>query len=472
MKSLRLITTVCLVLFGSLSTALADNADIYSVRFSDDGRYLITGGTGGEAGLKDGMRFLGGIKVWDASNGKFIEGFGKQSHLDTVFGNNHRRMSTRRWAISSFQDIVLNGSYPDGKIVMLPSSLSRVDQQTGLHVPSIIGGYMDFDDRSAQKIRLQGSVEQGNSCANIPGADDYIGPVVASDNGRYAAVVINTCTARALSSSAGTPQGFGYKSSLQVLDLTTLKVIHAQDRIDAGVYALGISNNGQRVAFVGSERFAVLDLPDSEIHVVEDYGKGQVFIVPRQFSTLHFSSDGGKLVSLKFIFDIDSGVETTLPWTLTDKAPQGRISNVKVSPDMSYFVLTQPKRSVLVFDDDGLPQPFGAADRVVILDATTGAKTPVEITDSLTSGKGCVTAISPNSQKLAVACKGGLIKVFNSRDGQQLWSRHNVGAKAREIPPHLKQVLNSTAPPALLSRQDGLLPWQTDKSASLSLAQH
>jgi hypothetical protein len=47
----------------------------------------------------------------------------------------------------------------------------------------------------------------------------------------------------------------------------------------------------------------------------------------------------------------------------------------------------------------------------------------------MTDGKRCVTDISPDSERVAVGCKGGLLRVYNARTGEMLWNKQNVGQK-------------------------------------------
>jgi hypothetical protein len=60
-----------------------------------------------------------------------------------------------------------------------------------------------------------------------------------------------------------------------------------------------------------------------------------------------------------------------------------------------------PKRSLIVFGDDGLPHSYGKADQVVVLSTENGKRTELNITNSMTEGKRCVTDISPDSSRPA-----------------------------------------------------------------------
>jgi len=152
-------------------------------------------------------------------------------------------------------------------------------------------------------------------------------------------------------------------------------------------------------------------------------------MIPRQFSTLQFSRDGSKLISLRNIYDIETGVENTFKWADGDAKKPSRISNIKVAPDLSYFAMVVPKRSLIVFGDDGLPHSYGKADKVILLDTESGKRTELEITQSKLEGKRCVTDISPDSRRVAVGCKGGLLRVYNARNGELLWNKQNLGQK-------------------------------------------
>jgi WD40 repeat protein len=238
--------------------------------------------------------------------------------------------------------------------------------------------------------------------------------------------VVNIC--KAVRDTDNRQVGFEYRSDLHIMDLAAFRVTQTVARIDAGVYALGITDSGRRVAFVGRDQFAVLDLDTDKRHVVETYPHS-VFVLPRQFSTLHFSKDGSKLVSLRNIYDIQTGTEQALKWAEDEAEKPRHISSVSVAPDLSYFAMVIPKRSLIMFGDDGLPHSYGKADKVVLLDTRTGKRTDLEITQSLTEGKRCVTDISPDSERVAVGCKGGLLRVYNARNGEMLWHAQNIGLK-------------------------------------------
>lgn len=407
------------------AAAHGSEADIYSIHFSEDGKYLITGGAGGFT-LAETEKHTGGIKVWNSETGALVEALGQRSDLDHIFGDQYGRVGNRRWGISNFKDVVLSGSYPDGKVVLLPSSLGHMVGNEKIEMPDFIGGYMDFSDKEPARIELAGLAGEKGNCDPKTGFYDYVGPVVASDNGRYAAVVVNICSATTGTDDQQT--GFEYRSDLHVMDLGKFKVIQTVEQIDAGIYALGITDKGDRVAFVGRDKFAVIDMPSGKRRVVESYPDSE-FVIPRQFSTLQFSKDGSKLISLRNIYDIDSGTEQTLAWAESEAKKPRRISSVKIAPDLSFFAIVVPKRSMIVFGDDGLPQSYGKADKVMLLDTKTGARTELEVTESMTEGKRCVTDISPDSQRVAVGCKGGLMRVYNARTGELIWNKRNIGEK-------------------------------------------
>jgi WD40 repeat protein len=227
-------------------------------------------------------------------------------------------------------------------------------------------------------------------------------------------------------------------SNLHIMDLASQKVVRSLPAIDGGIYALGITDDAERVAFVGRDRFAVVETASGERTDIEQYDDG-VFMIPRQFSKLHFSKDGNKLVSLRYIYDIETGTETELSWTETDAKKPKRVSQVRIAPDLSYFVLVQKQRALFMIGEDGLPRSYGKADRVIVWDTETGAERELPITDSMTEGKRCVVDISPDSQQVAVACKGGIIRLFSARDGELLWSKVNQGYKNDPLGKHLIQ---------------------------------
>ena len=444
------VSTAAALSLISACNAFADDADIYAIHFSEDGKHLITGGTGGElAGPKD--HFSGGIKVWDANSGSLVQSMGKQTDLDAVFGTDHGRIGKRHWGISSFKDVVMYGSYPNGKILLLPNSLGHMTGNDSVEAPSFIGGTMDFNNPAPQRINLSNTGTQSGSCDDNPYMYDYIGPVVPSDNGHYAAIVVNTCHVKSTAvNTADQGVSYEYQSTLHVMDLGTQKIISTRDRIDAGVYALGISNDGKQVAFVGRDRFAIVEAATGHMQTVEEYPDSD-FMIPRQFSKLQFSKDGGKLVSLRFIYDIKTGTEQPMHWLESDAKKPKRISSVTFAPDLSYFVMVQKKQSLITFGEDGLPHSYGKADRVMIMSTQTGEQVDLAITDSMTEGKRCVADVSPDSARVAVACKGGIMRMFNARNGELLWSKRNVSYKAQELSEHLMQVWNDSA--------DGDLPW-------------
>lgn len=425
MKLSTLLKTATLSLALLCTTGHAAEEDIYTVHFSADGKHIITGGAGGFT-LADTDKYTGGIKIWNARTGALVEAMGQHSDLDDIFGTQYGRVGDTRWGISNFKDVVLTGSYPDGKVLLLPSSLGRMVDNQDEQMPNFIGGYIDIASHAAKRIRLsQLSADRGD-CDPKTGFHDYVGPIVPSSNGRYAAIVVNIC--KAVHDDKDRQVGFEYRSDLHVVDLASFKVIDTVGKLDAGVYALGITDNGKRVAWVGRDQFAVLDIDSGERHIVESY-PNSAFLIPRQFSTLQFSKDGRKLVSLRNIYDIETGTEQTLKWTDSDTKKPMRISNISVAPDLSYFAMVLPKRSLIMFGDDGLPHSYGKADKVMLMNAVTGKRIDLEITESMTEGKRCVTDISPDSERVAVGCKGGLLRVYNARTGEMLWKKQNIGQK-------------------------------------------
>jgi len=426
MKLSDLFKTAALSLAMFSGTGNATEADIYSIHFSQDGKYLITGGAGGFT-LSETETHSGGIKIWNSDTGALVEALGQRSDLDHIFGDQYGRVGSNRWGISNFKDVVLSGSYPGGKVLLLPSSLGRMVNNEQGQMPDFIGGYLDFSDKEPARIELSHLTKNKGNCDPKSGFHDYVGPIVPSDNGGYAAIVVNTCNAT--TNKDDQQVRFEYRSDLHIMDLAKFKIIQTVEHIDAGVYALGITDNGKRVAFVGRDQFAVMDVDSGKRHVVETYGDSD-FMIPRQFSTLQFSKDGSKLISLRNIYDIETGTEKTLKWADDGEAKKPRrISSVKIAPDLSYFAIVVPKRSLIMFGDDGLPHSYGKADKVMLLNTETGARTELEITDSMTEGKRCVTDISPDSQRVAVGCKGGLLRVYNASTGKLIWDKQNIGQK-------------------------------------------
>ncbi|HHJ14877.1 MAG TPA: WD40 repeat domain-containing protein [Gammaproteobacteria bacterium] len=440
MKCSTLFKTTALALTLLSASVQATENDIYAVHFSQDGKYLITGGAGGYT-LASDAEHTGGIKIWDAGSGKLVEALGDRKDLDTLFGNAYGRVGNRRWGISNFKDVVLTGSYPDGKVLLLPTSLGRIIDNRNRQLPDFIGGYLDFERKRPQRIELSQLEGKNGNCDPKTGFHDYVGPIVPSNNGHYAAIVVNTCTA-----TKKGPDGqvaFEYSSDLHVMDLEKFEITHSVEHIDAGVYALGITDAGNRVAFVGRDRFAVLDVDTRKQRIVEAY-QGEAFMIPRQFSTLQFSKDGSKLISLRNIYDIETGVETPLKWSEGDAKKPRRISSVRVAPDLSYFAIVVPKRAFITFGDDGLPRSYGKADKIILLSTATGERTELEVTDSMTEGKRCVTDISPDSRHVAVGCKGGLLRVYDARSGKLIWHKQNVGQKSDNGLMHVQHELTDT----------------------------
>lgn len=415
-----------------VSQVQAGAEDIYAVQFSADGKHLVTGGSGGHS-MEYDKNFSGGIKLWDVGSGKLVKAFGQQADIQTIFGEQHGRVGKRRWNIHSFKDIVVSGNYPDGKVVLLPSSLGRIQDRRDVKLPDLIGGYFNLDSKQPARIPLRAD-SQGKRCG-ADNAYEFIGPVAASDNGRYAAVVVNTCKSE---NDREVPIA-QYDSTLHIVDLTDLGIERTVEKLDSGVYAIGVANQGDRVAYVGRDRFAVMDLDDNDRQVIEEY-PGAVYQVPRQFSTLYFNENASRLVSLHFIYDIENGTEKELAWGEDSAVNKGRTSAVSVSPDLSYFVLVKPKRSFITFDDKGLPRSYGKADKVFVVDVQTGEERELAVTDARTEGKRCSTDISPDSRRVAVACAGGLIKVFDASSGNLVWEQRNVGYKREDLDKSLIKV--------------------------------
>lgn len=420
LKTLFVVSFAC-AWYGVAQSSHAADDDIYAIQFSEDGKYLVTGGSGGNSPQLD---YSGGIKVWDVQSGTMVKAFGAQTDLDNIFGAEYGQIGKRRWGINSFKDLVLTGSYPNGKVVLLPSSLGRMGDASNVQLPSFIGGYMDLTSDQSKRIPLDHKTADARTCGDANAAYEYIGPVVASDNGRFAAVVVNTCKQE---KTPDMPVA-QYDSTLHVMDLRTLQITKSFAKIDSGVYAAGVTDDGSRIAYVGRDRFAVVDTATGKQREIEKY-ENSVFEIPRQFSALYFNDKGNKLVSLRFVYDIDTGKETEFTWKKDSVINKGRTASVKVAPDMSYFVLVKPKKSLVVFGDDGLPRSYGKADRVIVVDTKTGGERDLAISDSRTEGKHCVTDVSPDSRRVAVACMGGLLKVFDIASGDVVWEQRNVGYK-------------------------------------------
>lgn len=432
LKTLFVVSFAC-AWYGIAQSAHSADDDIYAVQFSEDGKYLVTGGSGGNSPQLD---YTGGIKVWDVDRGVMVKAFGAQADIDNIFGTEYGQIGKRRWGINSFKDLVLTGSYPNGKVVLLPSSLGHMTQsKDNVQLPNFIGGYMDLTSDQSQRIPLEHKIVDGRTCGSTNAAYEYIGPVVASDNGRFAAVVVNTCKQE---KTPNMPVA-QYDSTLHVMDLRTFKITKTFSKIDSGVYAAGVTDDGSRVAFVGRDRFAVVDTATGKQREVEKY-ENAVFEIPRQFSSLYFNDKGNKLVSLHYVYDIDTGKETGFSWPKDSIVNKGRTASMKVAPDLSYFLLVKPKKSLIVFGDDGLPRSYGKADRVIVVDTKNGTERDLAITDSRTEGKRCVTDISPDSRRVAVACMGGLLKIFDVASGNVVWEQRNAGYKDQETDKNLLQV--------------------------------
>lgn len=423
--------------YGTAPSSHAADDDIYAIQFSADGKYLVTGGSGGNSPQLD---HSGGIKLWDVESGKLVKAFGQQADIDAIFGADYGQIGKRRWGINSFKDIVLTGSYPDGKVLLLPSSLGH-QENDNVQLPGFIGGYMDLATSHSDRIPLASKAASGRSCGEQRAAYEFIGPVVASENGRFAAVVVNTCKQ---DKQPDMPVA-QYDSTLHVMDLQSLKITRSFDNIDSGIYAAGITDDGARIAFVGRDQFAVVDVASGKQHRIEQY-QNAVFQIPRQFSSLYFNEQGSKLVSLHYVYDIETGKETEFNWSNDSVVNKGRTASVKVAPNISYFVLVKPKKSFIVFGEDGLPRSYGKSDRVVIVDTKTGQERDLEISDSRTEGKHCVTDISPDSRRVAVACMGGLIKVFDVASGKLVWQQRNIGQRNAPMSKDLIQARNQDQP--------------------------
>jgi WD40 repeat protein len=405
------------------ATALAAGGDIFSVKFSPDGRHLITGG--------------GGIRVWDSTSGALVRELGGAGQLDHLFGAEYSRIGAGA-PLTSFRDLVVNGSYPEGKIIVLPSSLSRTAINNVNTAPDFIGGYFPLSGATGKRIGLDQQTP-ATHCAGAGRGKDYIGPVVASGNGRYAAVVVNTCpTARA--GAAANPS-----AALYVVNLDTLAVSHSRARIDAGVYALGISNDGSRVAYVGAESFSVLDLAATKDHLLERYD-GAAYQPPEQYNTLTFTDDGRKLVSLRHIYDIETGHEQRHAWhNPALERLSRRISNVRISPDQHHFVLVRRNPPLLTVDEAGISHvKTPRHDMVMLLDAKNGKQRPLAVSEPGLPAQDCVTDVSPDSRRVAVGCKRGVLKIFDLASGALLWQNHAAGQQDK---PAARMLQVRAAPP-------------------------
>lgn len=432
MGSSNLAKAACLLAISiTCSVSLAGNAQIFAVQFSEDGKYLATGGSAGNSLFYD-RAFTGGIKIWDAKSGSLVKSFGQLVELNQMFGDNYGRIATRKKGIHSFRDMLFNGSFPDGKIILLPSSLGKMEGVKDMRAPSFIGGYFNLDSGEGQRIQLDHGKVGLQRCAGAKGAYDYIGPIVASHNGRYAVASVNEC--KPLSANGI------YQSSLYVLELATGKVLGNFPNVASGVYALGVADNGKRIAFVGAQQFAVIDVDNGNLHPVADYGD-EVFMIPRQFSELFFSKDSTKLISLRYIYDIETGKEQTLPWKNANFDKTKYIKNVKVAPDLSYFVIVKPRKAQLDFTDEGLPISVRGSDQIVLLDPYSGKATELSLPEK--SYSKCITDVSPDSSLVAVGCKKGLIRVYSAKTGALVWEQTNKeykGSPTKKQP--LIQALN------------------------------
>ncbi len=398
--------------------ALASGDDFVSVKFSPDGRHLVTGG--------------GNIKVWDSASGALVKDIGGTGELDNLFGAEYTRLGASA-PINRFRDLVVNGSYPEGKIIVLPSSLSRTPINHVNTAPSFIGGYLTLNGQSVERIGLE-QPAPATRCSGAGRGKDYIGPVVASSNGRHAAVVVNTCpTARA--GAVPNPS-----AALYIVNLDTLAVSHRRARIDSGVYALGISNDGGRVAYVGAESFSVLDLAAGKDHLLERYS-GAGYQPPEQYNTLTFTDDGRKLVSLRHIYDIETGREERHAWQNPAlERLSRRISSVRISPDQRHFVLVRRNPPRLQVDAEGLSHVKAPRhDTVMLLDVKSGAERPLAVNEPDLPAQDCVTDIAPDSRRVVVGCKHGVLKVFDLASGSLLWQNQAAGARATP-PAYMLQV--------------------------------
>lgn len=436
----KLLPTLILTLCASIQT-WADDADIYAIKFSEDGNYLVTGGYAGDKVSYD-SDFSGGIKIWDAKSGDFIKGFGQLENLNTIFGASYGRMGVPTLPINNFRDIVITGSYPNGRIIVLPNSLGRFESEAATTAPAFIGGYFNLKSGDGQRLALAHGKGSSKNCGNTKNPKDFIGPMVASENGHFAAIVLNTCHVEAGKLNAADTGNASYDSSLFIMDLSNFTVRKYLHNIDAGVYALGIANNGERVAYVGSHSFSIVDTDTLKTRVVEEY-PGAEFKMPFQFSQLYFSDDASKLVSLRYVYDINKGVETQLDWkNAALDAKASKITSMKVAPDMSYYLLVMQHSPLIQFDADG--QSFVKEprhDSVGIMDAKTGKMHLLEVSDADLVANYCVTDISRDSKRIAVGCLGGLLKTFDVATGKTIWGNRNIGYKNRVVvPSHLKEV--------------------------------
>ena len=424
-KTIRFLFAMALNLFIQSSVfAQSDYPEgLFAVRFSEDGRYLATGGSAGNQLFHD-QTFAGGIKIWDIEEKKLVKSFGQLSELHQIFGDNYSRVTRKQKNIVNFKDIVFNGSFPQGKVVLLPSSLVQIDQ-ADIRAPSFIGATYGMENTQSNPILFNHGKLGSKKCGySTKGAYDFIGPMVASSNGRYAAVVVNTCGSDHGETATSDLQ---YHSSLYVVDLNDNRVINTFPNIDAGVYGLGVSNNGARVVFVGANHFQAIDVADGKSYPIAKYDN-EIFTMPQQFSSLLLSEDGKQLISLRYSYDIENGLEHALPWKNEQVEQAKRVSVLKIARNQQFFVLVLPKKSTLAFGEQGAAYAKNAGDTVLIMDATSGKSMPLVMgNEKETSFSNCVADISPDDSTVAVACNQGRVRIFDAASAEVVWQQDDIG---------------------------------------------
>lgn len=414
----------CLLQANAIADTQYPNG-LYAVQFSEDGRYLATGGSAGSQLFRD-QSFGGGIKIWDLQEKKLVKSFGQLSELHHIFGEDNNRVTRKQKGITNFQDIVFNGSFPNGKVVLLPSSLGKQDQ-SDIRAPAFIGASYGIQDSLSNPISFNHGMTGSTKCGySTKGAYDFIGPMVASDNGRFAAVVVNTCETGAATSATNTRDS-QYHSSLFVIDLNDNHVVNSFSNIDSGVYGVGISNNGSRVVYVGANHFQAIDVADGKQHLIAKY-ENEIFTMPQSFSALYLSEDGKNLISLRHVYNIDTGVEQKLTWKNEQVEKARQIGGLKVSRNQNFFVVVIPNKGSLAFSDKGTAFAKGAGDEVLVMDAKTGKATTLAMSDKgEASFSHCVTDISPDNSKVAVACNQGRVRIFDAASGKVVWQQNDIG---------------------------------------------